>query len=202
MANEKDNEFIRAMEEHKYDNIEQNHITHNFYKLLAKDYLIFNWSAIEKKTNKNIQGILLYKPNLIFSSSSNINAFKKTINNFISMKYNTIKMDDNSSIYIISVFVDNKFYKQFQNIKGIEIFINNIDKKTSQKYKWIGLQKYFLSNVNNNSDNIEEIQFTCMIKEKGIYDLNKISLAIHYIISKKKVDIINNILSPIFIKVD
>ena len=183
------------------DNIEQTHIKKNFIKLLAKDYLIFNWSAIEKKSKKLLNGLLLYKPNLNFSSISN-KSFKKIINNFISMKYDSNKLDNNSTIFIIHVFIDNKFYKQFQNIKGIEIFINNKDKINSQKYKWIGLQKYFLSNINNNSENIDEIQFTCLISEKGIYDLNKISLSIHYIISRKEVDIFNNILSPIIVTVD
>ena len=181
--------------------IEQNHIKNNFLKLLAKDYLIFNWCAIEKQSNKEINGLIMYKPNLFFTSISN-NLLKKMINNFISMTYNNIKMNDNSIIYIIHVFIDNKLYKLFQNIKGIEIFIDDKEIKNIQKYKWVGLKKYFFSNINNNSETIEEIQFTCLINEKGIYDLNKLSLAIHYIISTKEVDIINNILSPIIVKVD
>ena len=191
----------------KYDylqienNIEQNHIRHYFCNLLAKNYIIFNWSGEEKTTKKKIYGILLYKPKLNFSLIKN-NLFKNLIKNFISMKYNIIKMDNNCTICIIDVFIDNNFYKQLQNIRGIEIYIDNKDKNRFQKCKWVGLQKYFLSNIDNNSDNIDKMQFSCLIYEKGIYDLNKISLAVHYIISRNGVQIFNNILSPIIVKVD
>ena len=189
----------------KYDflnndnNEEQNHIKNYFCNLLGKNYLIFNWMAIEKDTNREINGILLYKPKLNFSIPNNL--FKNIIKNFISIKHEIVKMDDSSTLCLLNVSVDNNFYKQLKNIKGIEIYINNTDKNNFKKYKWIGLQKYFLSNLNNNSEQTDIIQFTCLINEKGIYDMNQISLAIHYIISKDGVQTIDNILSPIIVNV-
>ena len=111
-------------------------------------------------------------------------------------------MDNNSTICIINVSIDNNFYKQLQNVKGIEIFINNTDKNNFNKLKWIGLKNYYLSNIENNSNKIDEIQFTCLINEKGIYDINKISILIHYIISRNGTQQIDNILSPIIVKID
>ena len=212
---EKLNKKIRELEKNivldfldKYDflkdnknNVDQSHIKYSFCNLLAKDYLIINWSGIEKGSNKEINGLLLYKPKLQFSFITN-NLFKNIINNFISIKHNIIKMDNNSTICIINVSIDNNFYKQLQNVKGIEIFINNTDKNNFNKLKWIGLKNYYLSNIENNSNKIDEIQFTCLINEKGIYDINKISILIHYIISRNGTQQIDNILSPIIVKID
>ena len=195
-------EFLKRYDYLQMDNnIEQNHIKHYFCNLLAKNYIIFNWCGEEKITKKKIYGILLYKPKLNFSLIKN-SLFKNVIKNFISMKYNIIKMDKNCTICIIDVFIDNNFYKQLQNIKGIEIYVDNKDKNIFQKLKWVGLKNYYLSNIDNNSDDIDKIQFTCLINEKGTYDLNKINLAIHYIISRDGVQKFDNILSPIIVKVD
>ena len=181
------------------NNEEQNHIKNFFCDLLGKDYLIFNWNALEKGTNREINGVFFYKPKLSFSISNNL--FKNIINNFISMKSTIIKMNSTNTICTINVIIDNNFYKQMHNVKGIEIFINNEDKNNFKKYKWIGLKSYFISNIDNNSDKIDEIQFNCLINEKGVYDMNQISLAIHFISSANGVKIINSILSPIIINV-
>ena len=182
-------------------NNKQNHIKRSFSKLLAKDYIIFNWCSIEKDSNKEINGIIFYKPKLNFSLISNA-LFKNIISNFISMKHDVVKMDSKSTICLINIYIDNNFYKQLKNIKGMEIYINNKDKNNFKKLKWMGLKNYYLSNINNTSDKIDEIQFSCLINEKGMYDINLISLKIHYILSKQKEQIINNILSPIIIKID
>jgi hypothetical protein len=195
-------EFLKRYDYLQMDNnIEQNHIKYYFCNLLARNYIIFNWCGEEKITKKKRYGILLYKPKLNFSLIKN-SLFKNVIKNFISMKYNIIKMDKNCTICIIDVFIDNNFYKKLQNIKGIEIYIDNKDKNIFQKLKWVGLKNYYLSNIDNNSDDIDKIQFTCLINEKGTYDLNKINLAAHYIISRDGVQIFDNILSPIIVKVD
>ena len=117
------------------------------------------------------------------------------------MKHEIIKVDNSYTLCIVSVSIDNNFYKQLNNIKGIEIYINNKDKNNFKKYKWIGLQKYFLSNLNNDSEQIDVIQFTCQINEKGRYDMNQISIVIHYIISRDGVQTFDNILSPIIVNV-
>ena len=182
-------------------NNKQNHIKRSFSKLLAKDYIIFNWCSIEKDSNKEINGIIFYKPKLNFSLISNA-LFKNIISNFISMKHDVVKMDSKSTICLINIYIDNNFYKQLKNIKGMEIYINNKDKNNFKKLKWMGLKNYYLSNINNTSDKIDEIQFSCLINEKGIYDINLIGLKIFYILSKQKEQIINNILSPIIIKID
>ena len=195
-------EFLKRYDYLQMDNnIEQNHIKYYFCNLLARNYIIFNWCGEEKITKKKRYGILFYKPKLNFSLIKN-SLFKNVIKNFISMKYNIIKMDKNCTICIIDVFIDNNFYKKLQNIKGIEIYIDNKDKNIFQKLKWVGLKNYYLSNIDNNSDDIDKIQFTCLINEKGTYDLNKINLAAHYIISRDGVQIFDNILSPIIVKVD
>ena len=193
-------DFLKKYEFLENDvNEEQNHIKNYFCDLLGKDYLIFNWNALEKGTNREINGIFFYKPKLYFSLSSHL--LKNIINNFISMKHEIIKVDNNYTLCIVSVSIDNNFYKQLNNIKGIEIYINNKDKNNFKKYKWIGLQKYFLSNLNNDSEQIDVIQFTCQINEKGLYDMNQISIAIHYIISRDGVQTFDNILSPIIVNV-
>ena len=195
-------EFLNEYEDiKKNDTIEHKHVKTNFCKLLAKNYLIFNWTAIEKGTNKIINGLLFYKPKLNFSLIAN-NLLKNIIKNFISIKQSVFKMDNIFTTCILDVFIDNNFYKQLRNIRGIEIFIDNKTENDFNKCKWVGLKKYYLSNIDNNSDNIDKIQFTCLISEKGIYDLNKISLAVHSNISKMGIKIINNILSPIIVKID
>ena len=187
----------------KYDFINygktQSHIKHNFCKLLLKDFLIFNWSAKEKNTNRNINGILIYKPKLIFSLFVNL-SFTNFIKNLLTMKHSIIK-NDKITICIIDISIDNKYYNQLENVKGIEIFINK-EEHDSNKVNWFGLQKYRINKINNNYEKEKEIHFSCFISEKGIYDINHISLLTHFYFTRNEKKIFNKILSPIIVKVD
>ena len=191
-------EFLNKYDFIKFDKT-QNHIIYNFCKLLLKDFLIFNWSAKDKNTNKDINGILIYKPKLIFSFSSYI-PYNKFIKNFISMKHNILKNDINT-ICTVNISIDNDYYKQLENVKGIEIFINK-EEHNSEKVKWIGLQKYSLNKINDNKEKEKEIHFTCLISKKGIYDINQISLLVHFYFTRNEKKVFNKILSPIIVKID
>jgi hypothetical protein len=114
-------DFLEKYDFINYDKT-QSHIKHNFCKLLLKDFLIFNWSAKEKNTNRNINGILIYKPKLIFSLFVNL-SFTNFIKNLLTMKHSIIK-NDKITICTIDISIDNKYYNQLENVKGIEIFIN------------------------------------------------------------------------------
>ena len=191
-------EFLNKYDFIKYDKT-QSHIIYNFCKILLKDFLIFNWSAKDKATKKDIDGILIYKPKLIFSFSSYF-SYKNFIKNLISMKHNILK-NGITTICTINISIDTNYYYQLKNVKGIEIYINK-EKHDSDKVKWIGLQKYTLNKINDNNENEKEIYFTCLIGEKGIYDINKISLLVHFYFTRNEKKIFNKILSPIIVKID
>ena len=191
-------DFLDKYDFIKYDKT-QSHIKHNFCKLLLKDFLIFNWVAKEKNTNKDINGIIIYKPKLIFSLILDL-SFSNFIKNLLSMKH-TIKTIDNATICTIDISIDNNFYNQLENVKGIEIFINK-EEHDSNKIKWFGLQKYRINKINRNYEKENEIHFSCYITEKGIYDINQISLLTHFYFTRNEKKIFNKILSPIIVKID
>ena len=191
-------DFLDEYDFINYD-MTQSHIKHYFSKLLLKDFLLFNWSAKEKNSKRNINGIFIYKPKLIFSLSLN-NSLTNFIKNLISIKHTVTKMKS-VTICTIDVSIDNNYYSQLENVKGIEIFINN-DTHNFEKIKWLGLQKYKLSKINDNYEKENEIHFSCLISEKGIYDINQISILAHFYFSRNEKKIFNKILSPIIVKVD
>ena len=176
----------------------QNHIKYDLCKLLSKEFLIFNWSAKEKKSNKNINGIFIYKPKLIFDLYLNRD-FSNFIKNLITMKHNINKMND-ITICTIDISMDYNYYNQLENVKGIEIFINN-ESHDFEKVKWFGLKKYKLNKINDNYEKENEIHFSCLISEKGIYDINQISILAHFYFSRNEKKLFNKILSPIIVKV-
>ena len=187
-------DFLDEYDFINYDKM-QIHIKHHFCKLLLNDFLIFNWSAKERNTNKNINGIFIYKPKLIFTLS-----LSNFINNLLTMKYHIHKINE-ITICTIDILIDNNYYNQLDNVKGIEIFINK-DKHNFDKVKWFGLEKYKINKINDNSNKEKEIHFSCLISEKGIYDINQISLLAHFYFSRNEKKIFNKILSPIIVKID
>ena len=187
-------DFLDEYDFINYDKM-QSHIKHHFCKLLLNDFLIFNWSAKERNTNKNINGIFIYKPKLIFTLS-----LSNFINNLLTMKYHIHKINE-ITICTIDILIDNNYYNQLDNVKGIEIFINK-DKHNFDKVKWFGLEKYKINKINSNSNKEKEIHFSCLISEKGIYDINQISLLAHFYFSRNEKKIFNKILSPIIVKID
>ena len=187
----------------KYDFINydktQSHIKHNFCKLLLKDLLIFNWSAKEKNSQRKINGILIYKPKLIFSIFVNL-SFTNFIKNLLTMKHSVRKIDK-ITICVIDISIDNNYYNQLENVKGIEIFVNK-EEHDSNKLNWFGLQKYRINKINANYEKEKEIHFSCLISEKGIYDINQISLLTHFYFTRNEKRIFNKILSPIIVEVN
>ena len=116
------------------------------------------------------------------------------------MKHNINKMDK-ITICTIDISIDNNYYNQLENVKGIEIFINK-DEHNCNKVNWFGLQKYRINKINRNVEKEKEIHFSCYISEKGIYDINQISLLTHFYFTRNEKKIFNKILSPIIVKVD
>ena len=176
----------------------QSHIKYDLCKLLLKEFLIFNWSAKEKKSNRYIKGIFIYKPKLIFSLYLNRD-FTNFIKNLITMKHNINKMND-VTICTIDISIDYNYYNQLENVKGIEIFINT-DNDNFEKVKWLGLKKYKLNKINDNYEKEKEIHFSCLILKNGIYDINQISILAHFYFSRNEKKLFNKILSPIIVKV-
>ena len=191
-------EFLDKYDFIKYDKI-QSHIKHSFYKLFIKDYLIFNWSAKEKNTNRIINGIFIYKPKLIFSIFVNF-SFSNFIKNLLHMKHSKRKFDK-VTICSLDISIDNAYYNQLENVKGIEIFINK-EEHNSNKVNWIGLQKYKINKINDDSEKEKEIHFSCIISEKGIYDINQISLLTHFYFTRNEKKLFNKILSPIIVEIN
>ena len=176
----------------------QSHIKYDLCKLLLKEFIIFNWSAKEKKSNRYIKGIFIYKPKLIFSLYLNRD-FTNFIKNLITMKHNINKMND-VTICTIDISIDYNYYNQLENVKGIEIFINT-DNDNFEKVKWLGLKKYKLNKINDNYEKEKEIHFSCLILKNGIYDINQISILAHFYFSRNEKKLFNKILSPIIVKV-
>ena len=122
----------------------------------------------------------------------------------VTMKYSINKIDDNNSVGTLTMTIDKNIFKEINAVKNFEVYINQM---YSTKFSWIGLKKYsFPNNTNKNEndekDSIVTLEFNCLFKEKGVYDLNQVSMVIYSNIPRQKEKIIQRILSPIMIKIE
>ena len=201
-------EKIITFEENNYQEIlsspEQGHIKKKLCYLLAKNNLIFNWSAIEKKTNNEIKGLYIHKPNLKIPTI-NIKFLNQLLINSITLKHFVNKIDDKNTICNLIMKIDKNIFKEINDIRSFDI---NINQNNSDKYNWIGLKKYsFTNNINEskndlNNNNIVFLEFNCLFKEKGEFDLNQIGMVIYSNIPRQQEKYIHKILSPIIVKIE
>ena len=202
-------EKIIKFEENNYQEIltnpEQGHIKKKLCYLLAKNNLIFNWSAIEKKTNIEIKGLYIHKPNLKIPKI-NVKFLNQLLMNSVTLKHFINKIDENSTVCSLIMTIDKNIFKEINDIRSFDIYINQ---NNSEKYNWIGLKKYSFMNNNDEGkkdldfkNNIISLEFNCLFKEKGEYDLNQLGMVIYSNIPRQQEKYIHKILSPIIVKIE
>ena len=210
----KELEKIVKFDENNYEGLlidpEQNHIKKKLCYLLAKNNLIFNWSAIEKNTNKEIKGLYIHKPNLKIPTI-NVKFLTQLLISSVTLKHCMNKIDNNNTICTLTMTINKNIFKEINDIKSFDIYINQ---NHSEKYNWFGLKKYSFPNnnntigndknqdIDNNKDNIVTLEFNCLFKEKGEYDLNQVGMIIYSNIPRQQEKYIHKILSPIFVKIE
>ena len=191
------------------NNPDQGHIKKKLCYLLAKNNLIFNWSAVEKATNKEIKGLYIHKPNLKIPRI-NVKFLNQLLMSSITFKHFMNKIDDKNTIFTLVMGINKNIFKEINDIKCFDIYINQ---NYSEKYNWLGLKRYsFPNNINidkeknkeveNKEDNMISLEFNCLFKEKGEYDLNQVGMVIYSNIPRQQEKYINKILSPIMVKVE
>ena len=121
------------------------------------------------------------------------------------------KIDNNNTICTLTMTINKNIFKEINDIKSFDIYINQ---NHSEKYNWLGLKKYSFPNnnntidnaknqdIDNNKDNIVTLEFNCLFKEKGEYDLNQVGMIIYSNIPRQQEKYIHKILSPIFVKIE
>ena len=184
------------------ENVDQNHIKKKLCYLLAKNNIIFSWSATEKKTSNEIRGLYIHKTDLKIPTI-NVQFLTQLLNSSVSFSHYINKLDANNTICTLVMTINKNIFKEINDIKSFDIYIN----KTSEKYNWIGLKKYSFRNNNIETEKKEEnhmikLEFNCLFKEKGEYDLNQVSMCIESNILMQKAKYINKILSPVMVKID
>ena len=184
------------------ENIDQNHIKKKLCYLLAKNNIIFSWSATEKNTNNEIRGIYIHKTDLKIPTI-NVQFLTQLLNSSVSFSHYINKLNENNTICTLVMTINKNIFKEINDIKSFDIYIN----KNSEKYNWIGLKKYSFMNNNIEDEKKEEnnmikLEFNCLFKEKGEYDLNQVSMCIESNILMQKAKYINKILSPVMVKID
>ena len=198
-------------EDHKFGGLLKDqiqcHIKKKLCSLLAKNNLIFNWLAIEKKTNNEIKGIYIHKPNLKVPHI-NVKFLTQLLTNSATLKHRINKIDENNTFCSLNMSIDKNIFKQINDIKSFDIYINQ---NYSEKFNWIGLKKYSfpnneeinkdLVNINNSDNNIVSLEFNCLLKEKGKYDINQLCMVIYSNIPRQQEKYIHKILSPIIVKI-
>ena len=185
----------------------QSHIKKKLCSLLAKNNLIFNWCAIEKKTNNEVKGIYIHKPNLKVPHI-NVKFLAQLLTNSATLKHRINKIDENNTFCSLNMSIDKNIFKQINDIKSFDIYINQ---NYSEKIYWIGLKKYSfpnneeinkdLDNINSSDNNIISLEFNCLLKEKGEYDINQFCMVIYSNIPRQQEKYIHKILSPIIVKI-
>jgi hypothetical protein len=184
------------------ENNEQNHIKKKLCYLLAKNNIIFTWSAKEKNTNNEIRGLYIHKTDLKIPTI-NVQFLTQLLNSSVSFSHYMNKLSENNTICTLVMTINKNIFKEINDIKSFDIYIN----KHSEKYNWIGLKKYSFMNNNienekKEENNIIKLEFNCLFKEKGEYDLNQVSMCIESNILMQKAKYINKILSPVMVKID
>ena len=199
-------------DENNYDGIltdpHQYHIKKKFCYLLAKNNLIFNWSAVEKSSNKEIKGLYIHKPNLKIPAI-NVKFLTQLLMSSITFKHFVNKISDNNTVCTLVMTINKNIFKEINDVKCFDIYVNQ---NYSEKYNWIGLKKYTFSNnsnnreksknSNDNENNVVSLEFNCLFKEKGIYDINQIGIVIYSNIPRQQEKYIHKILSPIMVKIE
>ena len=56
--------------------------------------------------------------------------------------------------------------------------------------------------MDNNDNNVVTLEFNCLFKEKGEYDLNQVGMVIYSNIPRQQEKYIHKILSPIIVKIE
>ena len=185
------------------ENVGQSHIKKKLCYLLAKNNILFTWSAIEKNTKNEIRGFYIHKTDLKIPTI-NSQFLTQLLNSSVSFSHYINKLNENNYICTLVMTINRNIFKEINDIKSFDVYIN----KHSNKYNWIGLKKYSFQNNNidnkkeNIGENIIKLEFNCLFKEKGEYDLNQVSMSIESNIAMQKTKYINKILSPIIVKID
>ena len=156
--------------------IEQNHIKKKLCYLLAKNNIIFSWSATEKKTDNIIRGLYIHKTDLKIPTI-NVQFLTQLLNGSVSFTHYINKLNENNTICTLVMTINKHIFKEINEIKSFDIYIN----KYSDKYNWIGLKKYTfqnnnVENKNDDEDHMAKLEFNCLFREKGNYDLNQVLL--------------------------
>ena len=218
MKHQKLNQKISELEQNykfdetNYDGIltskEQSHIKKKLCYLIAKNNLIFNWSAVEKQTQKEIKGLYIQKPNLKIPAI-NVQFLTQLLISSINMKSSINKIDDSNTLCTLTLTINKNVFKEINDVKSFDIYINE---KYNEKVNWIGLNKYSISNNNNEKDKSDEkeqgenhivnLDFNCIIREKGEYDLNQIGMTIYSNIPIQQPKKIEQIFSPIIVQIE
>ena len=185
------------------ENVEQSHIKKKLCYLLAKNNILFTWSAMEKSTKNEIRGLYIHKTDLKIPTI-NSQFLTQLLNSSVSFSHYINKLNENDYICTLVMTINRNIFKEINDIKSFDVYIN----KHSNKYNWIGLKKYSFQNNNidnkkeNIGENIIKLEFNCLFKEKGEYDLNQVSMSIESNIAMQKTKYINKILSPVIVKID
>ena len=186
------------------EDIDQNHIKKKLCYLLAKNNIIFTWSANEKNTKNEIRGLYIHKTDLKIPTI-NVQFLTQLLNSSVSFSHSVNKLNENNTICTLVMMINKNIFKEINDIKSFDVYIN----KYSEKYNWIGLKKYTFMNNNiqkeneeNSEDHMVKLEFNCLFRDKGEYDLNQVSMSIESNIAMQKTKYINKILSPIMIKID
>ena len=185
------------------ENLEQNHIKKKLCYLLAKNNILFTWSATEKNTKNEIHGLYIHKTDLKIPTI-NSQFLTQLLNSSVSFSHYINNLNENNYICTLVMTINKNIFKEINDIKSFDVYIN----KNSNKYNWIGLKKYSFQNNNidnkkeNHGENIIKLEFNCLVKENGEYDLNQVSMSIESNIEMQKTKYINKILSPVVVKIN
>ena len=90
--------------------IEQNHIKKKLCYLLAKNNIIFSWSATEKKTDNPIRGLYIHKTDLKIPTI-NVQFLTQLLNSSVSFSHYMNKLSENNTICTLVMTINKNIFK-------------------------------------------------------------------------------------------
>ena len=148
----------------------QEHIKKTFLLFLVQNFLIFQWSCLEKNTDKKIEG-LVFQQVVLKSPKMDYIFLKNLLKTICNLTVTTKKIEERNLVNL-KLTMDLKGLKEYKRL----LFVNiSVQDKSNQRY-WIGTQKYKITNGSNlnSNENIINCSFNCVTTQKGKVDINQI----------------------------
>ncbi len=175
----------------------QPHIMTILNKILSKDKLFFNWTAMNKEDSL-INGVYIYECKLK-SPSINKTFLKTVFKNSIKVESSIKEISGDIYLITLDLNLNKKNIEEISEVASYELFVQDEE----NEYTWMGLSRFkILNSVVSNEDSNLRLRFNFMTNKRGnrFIEVNKFNILINPKNHIEKSFTISNITNAIVIE--